>query len=144
MSVIGCCFSLSIFSQSIPNLVSSYDPVLVENPYRNPVLEELDKSVFGNSRSSTNNPYSSMSQKSSPDYQLIRGYKRINGNWCKINLKVFVKGKNVYVHGYQDRNSGIWLDAFNTYAQETTRYDDSVIYENFDYKARISGFMVYF
>lgn len=83
-------------------------------------------------------------QRQTPRYVAIRGYRCINGNWYKVNLKVYAKGDNVYVHSYQDRNSNMWYDAFDATARVTTKYDGATVFENFDYKACISGSTVYF
>jgi len=143
LSVIICFLSLSAFSQYIPELGTVFQPVESSNPYSNPFLEELQR-MNRQSNSNNNNTFESTPRQSSPNYEIIRGYRYTNGNWYKMNLKVFVKGESVYIQSYQDRNSSIWIDAFNSNAQQTSKFDGTTIYENFDFKARISNFMVYF
>lgn len=134
--------SLMILTASAQSFLGSvYQPVEVENPYGNPILREMERAVGASQGTPC---YESPHRQQAPQYQQIRAYRYANGNWYKITLKVFVKHDRVYVHSYQDRSSKMWIDAFNASAQETTRYDGATIYENFDFKARISGFMVYF
>lgn len=141
--VVCCLMSLSASAQF--NLGSIYQPVEVENPYGNPILDEMRRVTSGsmNQGSSTYETPRPQRQRA-PQYQIIRGYRCINGYWYKINLKVFAKRDNVYIHSYQDRNSKMWVNAFDADARETTKYDGALVHENFDYKARISGFTVYF
>lgn len=78
-------------------------------------------------------------------YTTIYAYTIKNGQFHKIRLKILEKGNNIYIKSYYNKDSNIWYDAYNTTAQQTTKYDPDVVYNNFDYKAIISGLgYVYF
>jgi hypothetical protein len=74
-----------------------------------------------------------------PSYQTISAYTIRNGEFHKIRIKIFQKGRNIYVNSYYDRNVNMWYNAFNTIATQTTRYDPDVIYNNFDFKVNVAG-----
>lgn len=78
-------------------------------------------------------------------YETIYAYIVRNNKFQKIKIKVYQKGSTIYVNSYYDKETNMWYNAFNTNASQTTRYDGDVIYNNFDYKASVSGLgYVYF
>ena len=79
------------------------------------------------------------------DYEIIYAYIVRSNKFQKIKIKVYQKGSNIYVNSYYDKETNMWYNAFNTNASQTTKYDGEVIYNNFDYKASVSGLgYVYF
>jgi hypothetical protein len=134
------CSMLTISSYSQVDFTSVYQPVNVENPYSDPVEEALQGMI-----AQQNHRSAPVLKKQVPQYQQVRGYRFVNGNWQIVTAEVFEQNNVIYVHSFLNRDANMWIDAFNAQLYRTTRNDGSVVYDNFVYKTSITGLgYVYF
>jgi hypothetical protein len=126
-----CCLSYPMFAQQLPFL--SYTPVYADPvqvtppPSRN--YDPMDPLGFGDG---------GVRFQQKDNYQTINAYIIRNNKFQKIKIKVFSRGRNIYINSYYDKEKNMWYDGFNTNASPTQKNDGDVIYNNFDLKAYIS------
>ena len=130
-----CSFAYTVSAQQLPFVGVTpvhADPVRVTpTPSRN--YDPMDPLGFGNG---SVNSYSNVQQE--VEYHIVSAYVVKNNKFQKIKIKVFARGKNIYINSYYDKERNMWYNGFNTNAYPVQKNDGDVIYNNFDLKAYIS------
>lgn len=128
ISLVMC---LTIFGVKAQNLVSEFQPVVVENPYANydPFLDNLRGQRNGGSYSAPQRPQSEV-------YRMT-GYYINNGRWQVVSIKVkLVNNRALYLQSYQTK---IGWQGGGYQAQAIGRQDPQYIREQFQWKAYAPG-----
>ena len=130
-----CSFAYTVFAQQLPFV--GFTPVHADPVEVRPIsvgnYDPMDPLGFG-----TGSVNSSSNVQQKVEYHIVSAYIVKNNKFQKIKIKIFARGKNIYIDSYYNKERNMWYDGFNTNTYPTQKNDGDVIYNNFDLKAYIS------